>query len=310
MATSLINTECKRYGCMKNLLACYANCKYNSRCEELRGEVLPNLEQAQSDINAYRNERGASAIEIQMTKRGLKFIEVLSVKKPAPQPAKRVAANAPLGKEKSQAAAPALKPAQKKFFKEKPKLKLPVAPINLAPVARQTATKLPAAKSVVKVKKAQRHQAAQFTAKAPASVREALEPLGKKTKPPVSQKRRAGKKKITLKMEMQSTMPKRAKELDTATMSDSRDHNASLAEGNATNPSLVGDKPSLIRKKTGKADAAAKKKKKMFIILDGNNSALVDERGLMAKLLTGVSPNARYFEATEIELRLQIAYKK
>jgi hypothetical protein len=48
----------------------------------------------------------------------------------------------------------------------------------------------------------------------------------------------------------------------------------------------------------------------MFIILDGEKSALVDEKGLMAKLLAGVSPNARYFEATEIELRLQIAHKK
>ena len=39
MATSLINTECKRYGCIKNLLACYANCRYSTRCDDLKNEV-------------------------------------------------------------------------------------------------------------------------------------------------------------------------------------------------------------------------------------------------------------------------------
>src|SRR5690349_13300886 len=76
MATSLINTECKRYGCRKNLLACYANCRYNTRCDELRNEVEANFEQATTDINSWRNERGMSLIQLQMPKRGLKFVDV------------------------------------------------------------------------------------------------------------------------------------------------------------------------------------------------------------------------------------------
>src|SRR5436309_640882 len=78
MATSLINTECKRYGCRKNLLACYANCRYNTRCEELRSEVTVNFEQATKDINGYRQEHGLNLVEIQMPKRGLKFAEVVN----------------------------------------------------------------------------------------------------------------------------------------------------------------------------------------------------------------------------------------
>ena len=81
MATSFINTECRRYGCMKNLLACYANCRYNSRCDDLRSEILPQFEQATNDINAYRHDRDLPAIEIQLTKRGVKFIDVASLQK-------------------------------------------------------------------------------------------------------------------------------------------------------------------------------------------------------------------------------------
>jgi hypothetical protein len=83
------------------------------------------------------------------------------------------------------------------------------------------------------------------------------------------------------------------------------------SEANQANLINVAEKTSAARrKKSGGQDAAAKKKKRMYIILDGERSALVDEKGLMTKLLAGVSPNARYFEATEIELRLQIAHKK
>ncbi|HXG94054.1 MAG TPA: hypothetical protein VNN73_17050 [Blastocatellia bacterium] len=75
MATSQINMECKRYGCMKNLLACYANCRYNTRCDDLRNELIDKTEQAASDINAYLAERGRKPVMIQILKRGLKFAE-------------------------------------------------------------------------------------------------------------------------------------------------------------------------------------------------------------------------------------------
>src|SRR5215208_2407163 len=73
MAISLINTECKRYGCIKNLLACYANCRYNTRCEELRSEIIDKTEIASGDINKYLSEHGREPITIQLMKRGLKF---------------------------------------------------------------------------------------------------------------------------------------------------------------------------------------------------------------------------------------------
>ena len=92
MAASQINTECKRYGCMKNLLACYANCRYNTRCDELRGEILSKTDEAARDINSYLTERGRAPITIQFLKRGLKFSESIGPKtekvKSAPKLAK------------------------------------------------------------------------------------------------------------------------------------------------------------------------------------------------------------------------------
>jgi hypothetical protein len=84
MAASLINTECKRYGCMKNLLACFANCRYNTRCDDLRSEIESKTEQAEKDINLYLSQRGDSPVSIQFLKRGLKFA------KAAPYPSESV----------------------------------------------------------------------------------------------------------------------------------------------------------------------------------------------------------------------------
>ena len=52
MAASTINVECKRYGCMKNLLACFANCRYAPRCDELRNELADKTAAAESDIKS------------------------------------------------------------------------------------------------------------------------------------------------------------------------------------------------------------------------------------------------------------------
>jgi hypothetical protein len=61
---------------MKNLLACYANCRYNLRCGDLRNEVLDKLHEASRDINQYLGECSASPITIQVLKRGLRFAEL------------------------------------------------------------------------------------------------------------------------------------------------------------------------------------------------------------------------------------------
>ena len=82
MAASTINTECKRYGCMKNLLACFANCRYTMRCDELRNELADKASEAESDINRYLSERGRNPILVQILKRGVKFDDPA---KPAPR---------------------------------------------------------------------------------------------------------------------------------------------------------------------------------------------------------------------------------
>src|ERR1051325_1697933 len=91
MAISLINTECKRYGCMKNLLACYANCRYSTRCEDLRNEIIDKTELASGDINKYLTERGRAPITIQFLKRGLKFADAAKEER-TPALAKKITA--------------------------------------------------------------------------------------------------------------------------------------------------------------------------------------------------------------------------
>ena len=74
MALSLINTECRRYGCIKNLLACYANCRYNTRCDDLRNEIADKKDQAARDINEYLAEHGEGSITISFPKKGVRFL--------------------------------------------------------------------------------------------------------------------------------------------------------------------------------------------------------------------------------------------
>jgi hypothetical protein len=81
VAVSRIHVGCSRYGCIKNLLACYANCRYNTRCDDLRNEVLDKLDEANRDINQYLSERSAISathcrpIAIRVLKQGLRFVE-------------------------------------------------------------------------------------------------------------------------------------------------------------------------------------------------------------------------------------------
>ncbi len=86
---SLINTECKRYGCIKNLLACYANCRYSGRCDDLKNEILDKTDQAAKDISTYLGERGRKPITIQIMKRGVKFTDIANVKNVIPAKAER-----------------------------------------------------------------------------------------------------------------------------------------------------------------------------------------------------------------------------
>jgi hypothetical protein len=309
MATSLINTECKRYGCMKNLLACYANCKYNGRCEELRSEVMPIVTQAANDINSYRQERGLGAIEIQTTKRGLKFIDVLSLQKKTTQGKNRINQASRIIKAKPKANAKSVKVySHAAILKEKTAMKS--EPVKGEPLPKRSGAKANTRKSKVRVKKVSENKILPFTPSPKASAIKAIERLPERPKPKIRKKRKTPKRKKILTMEMQAKMPRRAKELATPMGNNDQDNTSVGGNANPSGITQSAGKTTSQGNRRGGKDLAAKKKKKMFIILDGNNSALVDERGLMAKLLAGVSPNARYFEATEIELRLQIAYKK
>src|SRR5262249_48328497 len=89
MAASTINTECKRYGCMKNLLACFANCRYTMRCDELRNELADKTAEAESDINRYLSERGRAPVVVQILKRGVKFDDKAG-RRPRPAAAKKM----------------------------------------------------------------------------------------------------------------------------------------------------------------------------------------------------------------------------
>jgi hypothetical protein len=296
MATSLINTECKRYGCMKNLLACYANCRYNGRCDDLRNEILPNLEQAANDINTYRRERELSSIEIQLLKRGLKFVDVASLQKNLAQ--RKQSRAKPLPKKRVKRKIKAVKSVIEKVRPEARKPVLDLAKPEMQKVPGKTLTQIGKRKSVAK------KRLASVPEKKASAVKNRTAPTEEKPSAIVKRSTKARGKKIQLKSENRVKMAKK--------INDSVSENARLSsEANQANLINVAEKTSAARrKKSGGQEAAAKKKKRMYIILDGERSALVDEKGLMTKLLAGVSPNARYFEATEIELRLQIAHKK
>jgi hypothetical protein len=225
MATSSINTECKRYGCMKNLLACYANCRYNSRCDELRKEIESKSEQAALDINTYLSSIGKGPIAIQFPKRGLKFIE----------------AN-----------------------QKKPEIKK-----RLASISKPSPPRLELKKSAGGIKK-------RATAK------------GKKRYSEMSRKAKQNNKET----------PQRTTE-----MTNKADDSGNPSES----PRPV---KAAGRRGPQKARAASKARKgKVYIIIEGRTANIVDEKGLMTHLFNNSAGTARYFEATEVEARVQIVPK-
>lgn len=298
MATSLINIECKRYGCMKNLLACYANCRYNTRCDELRGEVLAQLPQATADINTYRATRGAAAIAIQPLKRGLKFVDLSSALKKSTPPPK-----------------PALKPAAKPLRQtaRKPARKKPQRQ------ARRTA------QQPIQSQPQRKPKAASVAASVAAAP-----PSPKPPTPKTAAKPQRRKRQIT-RPQTERVMPRPAKSTQTEEMSTTtvRGTAATRTSTNAplTMPARTPDAASAFastaaqdaapksaparRKRSARASAAAPKKaKKTFIILHGERATVVDEQGLISQLLAGSMTGARFFEVKEVEARLEIVYKR
>jgi hypothetical protein len=64
------------------------------------------------------------------------------------------------------------------------------------------------------------------------------------------------------------------------------------------------------RREPARNTQPASKNGKVFIILDGKAANLVDEQGLIAHLLANNTPGTRYFEASEVEARVQIVPKR
>lgn len=304
MATSLINVECKRFGCMKNLLACYANCRYNTRCDELRGEVLANQEQATADINAYRATRGTPPIQIQPLKRGLKFVDLSAsrkerqavkqrqVKKPTAAPRTgEVRGNRP--NETIEKLSPKV---ARKAQAEKPHP--PARPKSVAPPTTDKTTP----------KKQKRAKAQAVTEIVPATVK------AKIIKPKTGRvmARRAKEKSA------EGRAPNEA--FATATVEASkfnRDASPEIVQTASRTISKLTRKPASAkgesrRRRSARKQSSAPRKqgKKTFIILNGDRASVVDEQGLIAQLLTGSTNGSRFFEVQEVEARLELVYKR
>lgn len=110
-------------------------------------------------------------------------------------------------------------------------------------------------------------------------------------------------------------MPRRAKPLARA--------NVSASEGQApltmTTPTLH-TRPDIAARPTServapRKKATAKTRKatgagKVYIIIEGQSATIVDEQGLMMHLFSNNSKTTRYFEASEVEARVQIVPKR
>jgi hypothetical protein len=324
MATSLINTECKRYGCIKNLLACYVNCRYSTKCDDLKREILDKTDQAAKDISTYLGERGRKPIMIQIMKRGVKFADIASVKnilpaknveniipvKPArakverpetriksviksPPPNPVVGASA-----KTEARKELARPKRKKGVKRaRPKSSPSLGPVESSPASK-----------TVNVRKA---RAASYLEKTQALP-------GRKTARRRKKIAKIGDARITkatrrsseLNQRESITMPKRimARSVERPV---EKEAVSNITPGEVeTYVSSKAKTPRAPRRKSPSKSRPASRNGKVYIILEGKSASVVDEQGLMQHLFTNPSATARYFEASEVEARVHIVLKK
>jgi hypothetical protein len=269
MAASTINTECKRYGCMKNLLACYANCRYTGRCDELRNEIADKTAAAESDINRYLSERGRNPILVQILKRGVKFGERIerTTQRPARRPGKVVTA--------------------------------PVIVAKPRPQVERVAATTPTPASTPNRKKAKPAKPA------PAETR--ARPAATVKAAPIIKRHKSRSRK-------RSTMPRRAKPLTRANVS-ANEGPATLTMNTAAAPVRPEAASRPVRERAAPRKKTTKPRKagaagKVYIIIEGQAASIVDEQGLMAHLFSNRSKTTRYFEASEVEARVQIVLKR
>ena len=109
-------------------------------------------------------------------------------------------------------------------------------------------------------------------------------------------------------------MPRRAKPLTKAnvTASEGPANLTMNTPANSARPEIAAKSPS--ERAAPRKKAAAKSRKaaggKVYIILEGQTASVVDEQGLMMHLFSNHAKNTRYFEASEVEARVQIVAKR
>ncbi|HEX8087248.1 MAG TPA: hypothetical protein VF762_00245 [Blastocatellia bacterium] len=322
MAISLINTECKRYGCIKNLLACYANCRYSTRCDDLRNEIINNTEQASSDINKYLSERGKTPIIIQLMKRGLKFSENTSpVIRPAnkglPGPDKKLGTETPAVTVKSIATL------AKEIVPEVKPPKLPTIGVknNRKKSSKLGKTRFSKSKELnteSAMAKLSRPRGPSFLEKPPAILSEKKvarhEPRSSKIKKRSKSVKRPARalEPVSIKSRESTVMPRRPKNDINATVADKEqvlNTPAREQEVTASHKTMTTGRARPKKRSAVTRARAAERNGKVYIILDGKSASVVDEQGLMAHLFTNPSSSAKYYEASEVEARVQIIKK-
>jgi hypothetical protein len=326
MATSLINTECKRYGCMKNLLACYANCRYSTKCDDLRNEVISNTEQASADINKYLNERGRKPITIQLMKRGLKFSEATTQEVRSSNKTKLPSSVALSTTEPQRTTMKSIARVSTEPMFEGSAVKLSSKVIkkirkkSAKPrTTRPNETKKSSVESTtVKVSKT---QGASYLEKSPALLKkkkvakQAKQNLrSSKAKKMVTGQRDSIEKLAPIKKRNRKSaaMPRRPKNESNTILAEKEqvlNSHAQEQDGNASNGVKM-TKPARSKKRAASTRGRSPERNgKVFIILEGKTANVVDEQGLMMYLFTNPSSTAKYFEASEVEARVQIIKK-
>lgn len=283
MAVSRIIMECKRYGCMKNLLACYANCRYSGRCDDLRNEVIDKADQAAKDINDYLRERGRAPITIQVMKRGLKFTDTPRLQKSSQE-------SIPVAQTKS---------LDSKVSSEAKKITSKAA--NLTANHPRSKRKKRALASLSAVRTTTSKQVSVLTNKEPA----------KASKPRLGERRKkaGSKRKKRITMARNTAREESIRKQEKAEISNQTGETQQPATTAKTARSRNGSNRKT-KSSSRNTQTARKTGKKIFIILEGKSASLVDEQGLIAHLLANDSSGARYFEASEVEARLQIVPKR
>jgi hypothetical protein len=315
MAASTINTECKRYGCMKNLLACFANCRYTMRCDELRNELADKATEAESDINRYLSERGRGPVIVQILKRGVKFDDQAG--RPPRKPAK-------LALPPAVGIPPRLKLAASE--RPAPRVKRSLAVIELPGQPQKATPKTVKARpsvADVKVKTATKRRAIRRPRLQAKDQRIdkpiiALPPAAAKASPRAAGLRlakAATRKPGETRSRKRTEMPRRVKPVAKANAAGLESRAAPSPDTPAIRAiSETASRPISERAAPRKKSSAKSRKPatngKVYIIIEGQTASVVDEQGLMMHLFSNSSKNARYFEASEVEARVQIVVKR